>query len=143
MSDNLSETQKKLVKALDVASKSVSNNFDADEYKGLSTLGFAHISNVSGNSSFIRGIKSLANEHSENRVSENNGRYKVSFNSLELSVSKSHGGGYRVSVSNVSNFVNGPEYQRMDVREKLNQLVLDSLQNCGYLNDSYVSSRMD
>lgn len=143
MKKELTEAQRELETALKNTSKHVSENFDEHRYTGPSTIGFAHISNVNGNGSFVRSIQSLSRVKSNRTVVNENGRYRVEKNGLKLSVTKAHNGGYRVSVSNVREFIDGPEHQRLDVRERLNRLVLEKLQEQGYLEGSYISSRMD
>jgi hypothetical protein len=43
----------------------------------------------------------------------------------------------------VKKFKSGPEHQRLDVRERLNRLVLERLQYHGYCENAFVRSRMD
>jgi hypothetical protein len=164
----LTEAQTDLFETLDDVAEHVSWEFDPDEYQGISTIGFAHIKRIDGRSSFVQRAKALADSEnlsgspqaSDQRSSDNDavewvvrdrrnpvsGRVapvKIEVGSLQLRLAPSHDSGYRLSVSNVSDFRSGPEHQRLDVRERLNRLVLNRLQYHGYCDDAWVSTRMD
>jgi hypothetical protein len=142
-SSGLTEAQSDLIAALDDVSEHVAWEFDPDEYRGVSTCGFAHVANVSGNGSFVRRVKSLAASDDGRFEERRSGGYEITLSGLELTVIESHRGGYRVSVSNVREFRSGPEYQRLDVRKELNRLLKERLQYNGYVEDAFVRSRMD
>lgn len=139
----LTETQTQMVADMDDVAEHVAWEFDADEYEGLSACGFAHITNIDGRSSFVKRIKSLADSRSPIVLhNERRDEYDISVGGLELSLRNGHNG-YQLSVTNVQDFRPGPEFQRMDVRERLHSLVLGRLQYNGYLEGAWVKSRMD
>lgn len=142
MADELTDSQYDLIVALDDTAEHVSWEFDASNYQGPSTLGFAHIGDIDGRCSFIQNIKSLSSIPEVDCVSESRNAYTVEVGALELSI-MDLSSGYRVSVSNVKDYISGPEYQRLDVQERLNELVLHRLQSRGYLRDSRVITRID
>jgi hypothetical protein len=142
-SSQLTEAQSDMIATLDDVSEHVAWEFDSDNYHGPSTVGFAHIS-LDGNSSFASRIRSLSKsgcphvEHNERRD-----EYRIQVGGLELSLRSGHDG-YRLTVSNVKDYIGGPEFQRLDVRERLHSLVLERLRHNGYLEDhGQVRSRMD
>lgn len=147
----LTEAQTDLFETLDDVAEHVSWEFDPDEYQGISTIGFAHIKRIDGRSSFVQRAKALADNDAVGWVTRDRrnpvqGRVapvKIEVGGLELRLAPSHDSGYRLSVSNVSDFRGGPEHQRLDVRERLNRLVLNRLQYNGYCEDAWVSTRMD
>lgn len=147
----LTDTQEQLIGELDDVAEHVAWEFDPDEYQGISTIGFAHIKGIDGRSSFVQRAKSLADtdavscveRDSRNPVSGRVAPVRIEIGSLELRLAPSHDSGYRLSVSNVSNYIIGPEHQRLDVRERLNRLVLERLQYHGYCEDARVYGRMD
>jgi len=164
----LTEAQTDLFETLDDVAEHVSWEFDPDEYQGISTIGFAHIKRIDGRSSFVQRAKALADNDAVGWVTRDRrnpvqgrvapvkievgglGRPSDSRSTdeqgsvgLELRLAPSHDSGYRLSVSNVSDFRSGPEHQRLDVRERLNRLVLNRLQYNGYCEDAWVSTRMD
>lgn len=148
MGNQITEAQHELITDLDDVANHVAWEFEPDDYQGISTIGFAHISGVSGNGSFVRRVMSVADNQAIDYVEETrNGGYRIELGGLELSVRHSPStrgaGGYRISVINVGDFRPGPEHQRLDVRERLNRLVLDRLQFHGYCQDAWVRSRMD
>jgi hypothetical protein len=145
---SLTEAQSELVADLDDVAEHVAWEFDASEYEGIGTCGFAHVSGISGNGSFVRRVKSLAeSDHSmvrESRQPHRDHDYVIEVGNLELSVRKdSYRGGYRLNITNVRDFRPGPAHQRIDVRERLHSLVLGRLRENGYLGDARVRSRMD
>lgn len=157
----MTEAQSDLFETLDDVSEHLAWEFEPDNYEGLSTIGFAHIANIDGRSSFVKRIKSLAN--SDNPiVRENRNGYHIELGDsrrgspvsqtatrdgkvgkLSLMMMEAHDSGYRLSISNVSDFRSGPEHQRLDVRQRLHELVRDRLQYNGYCEDAYVKTRMD
>lgn len=143
---NLTDAQTRLLEALDDAAEHAHWEFDPDEYRGVSTVGFARIKGISGNGSFYRSLQSMA-ETDNPLVRERDRRdgYLIDVGgSLKLSVTSRYTGGYSMSITNVRDFIEGPEYQRLDVRERLHRLVLQRLQSdWGYLDDAYVVSRLD
>lgn len=147
----MTEAQTGLFETLDGVAEHVSCEFEPDDYQGISTIGFAHITNIDGRSSFVQRAKSLADCDAGGRVERDArnpvaGRVKsvkIEVGGLELRLAPSHDSGYRLSVSNVSDFRDGPEHQRLDVRERLNRLMLQRLQYNGYCDDAWVSTRMD
>lgn len=142
MRTKLTDPQYNLIVALDDTSEHVSWEFESDEYNGPSTLGFAHIDNVDGRCSFIRNIKSMSALSRVDWITESNNRYMIEIGGLNLSVRNSNSG-YRISIDNVKDYVVGPEYQRLDVQERLHNLVLHRLQIHGYLKDARVYTKMD
>lgn len=139
----LTDAQTEILAEMDDVSEHIAHEFDPDEYEGFSTCGFAHVHNISGNGTFYRRVKSLAeSELSPNFVEGNRGVYHVNIGSMCLSITEAHDGGYRASLS-VGEYIDGAEYQRMDVRERLHGLLLSRLKYHGYCEDAYVSSRMD
>lgn len=147
----LTEAQSEMIGDLDDVAEHVAWEFDPDEYQGISTIGFAHIKNIDGRSSFVQRAKALADNDAvgwverdrRNPVSGRVAPVRIEVGGLELRLAPSHDSGYRLSVSNVSDFRSGPEHQRLDVRERLNRLVLQRLQYNGYCEDAWVSTRMD
>lgn len=140
----LTPAQSELISDLDDVAEHVAWEFDPDEYQGISTIGFAHIHGIDGNGSFMARVRSCVKSGQIEYITElRNGGYQIQISGLELHITKSHSGGYRASVTNVRSFKSGPEHQRLDVRERLNRLVLDRLQQHGYLNGAFVRSRMD
>lgn len=156
----LTEAQSEMIGDLDDVAEHVAWEFDPQNFEGISTCGFAHIGNIDGRSSFVRRIKSLADSDSDvvmaNRrgwhieVGQQNPQDSLPRESdgrpsgMNLNLMKDgHRGGYRMSLSNVQHYMSGPEYQRMDVRERLHDLVLERLQSHGYLERARRYSRMD
>jgi hypothetical protein len=141
--DNLTEAQHELISDLDDVAEHMHWEFDPDEYEGVSTCGFAHVANVSGNGSFVRRVRSLVKSDDERFRERRSGGYEINLSGLGLTVTRAHDGGYRVSVTNVQSFRSGPEYQRLDVRKELHRLLKERLQYNGYIEDAFVRSRMD
>jgi hypothetical protein len=139
------DAQETLITDLADVTDHVAYEFDADEYEGVGTCGFAHVSGLNGNRSFVRRVKSAADNEAIDHVEHGrNDGYRIDLGGLELSLRKdSYRGGYRLSIINVGDFRPGPEHQRMDVRERLHRLVLNRLQYHGYAGDARVRSRMD
>lgn len=141
---SLTEAQRELIGDLDDVSEHVAWEFDPDEYRGISTCGFAHVGNIDGRASFVRRVQSLADTGKSIVQHGRNSGYRIQVGSLEMLLREdSYRGGYRLSIANVGAYINGPEYQRMDVRERLHGLVLERLQYNGYLSGARVYSRMD
>lgn len=137
----MTDAQTDLFETLDDVAEHVAWEFDPDEYTGISTIGFAHIGNIDGRSSFVQRVKSLA-DSDQPIVQENRRGYHIDAGGLGLMLNQGTDG-YRLSISNVSDFRSGPEHQRLDVRERLHRLALNRLKQNGYLNDAVVYSRMD
>lgn len=142
MTDKLTDAQYNLIVALDDTAEHVSWEFDENNYIGTSTAGFAHIGSIDGRCSFIQNVKSLSSIPEVDCVSESRNAYNIEVGNLELSI-MNLSDGYRVSVSNVRNYVSGPNYQRLDVQERLHRLVLNRLKSRGYLTDARVFTRID
>lgn len=142
----LTEAQHEMTGALDDANEHLHWEFDPDEYKGFSTCGFAHIRISDGRCSFVQMIRGLAKHpHTlvqEDTRSHSGPEYEWSFGDTRYSLRKGHDGGYRLNVS-ANHLFDGPEYQRMDVQERIHRLVLERLRAHGYLNDAGIRSRMD
>lgn len=136
----LTDAQEQMITDLDDVAEHVAYEFDPDEYRGISTIGFAHIK-VDGRCSFVQRVKSLA-ESNHGMVRQNRRGYHIDVGGLGLMLSDGTDG-YRLSVSNVSEIMGGPEHQRMDVRERLHDLVLERLRSHGYLENARRYSRMD
>lgn len=144
MDNKYTENQRELIAALDDTSEHVNWEFDEDEYQGASTIGFASVKGIDGRKSFVRSVRSAAENDDIPYVQEGqNGGYKIDVGGLEMSVSSGHNSGYRLSITNIRDFMSGPAHQRLDVREKLHSLALERLQKNGYLQEAYVRSRMD
>ena len=147
----LTETQADLLEALDDTSEHVAWEFDPDNYRGISTIGFAHIANIDGRSSFVQRAKALADSDATPNVTRDernpvSGRVApvvIQIGSMELRLAPAYDSGYRLSVSNVNNYISGPEHQRLDVRERLHRLVMARLQLHGYIENARLRSRMD
>jgi hypothetical protein len=140
--NGLTDAQHELLGTLDDVAEHVHTEFDPSEYDGFSTAGFAHI-RISGNSSLYRSLVSLARSDNPHVFHDQRGDMRVDVGGLNLSVLENHSGGYRLSIANVSDFRPGPEYQRLDVRERLHSLVLERLRYNGYAGEARVYSRMD
>jgi hypothetical protein len=143
----LTDAQHEMLVVLDDASEHVSWEFHEDCYQGFSTCGFAHIGNIDGRGSFVQRVRSLARErecvHIDEEYRHSGDQYKIDVGGLEASLRPAHDSGYRLSISNVKDYIGGPEFQRMDVRERLHTLLLEKLQENGYLENARVKSRMD
>jgi hypothetical protein len=143
----LTDAQHEMLVALDEAAEHIAWEFDADEYEGFSTCGFAHIGNIDGRSSFVQRIRSLAREHECVHVEEKNkhsgNEFKIDVGGLEAVLQPSYDSGYQLSITNIGQYIDGPEYQRMDVRERLNGLLRCGFERNGYLTEARVKSRMD
>lgn len=138
------DAQQALITDLDDVAEHVAYEFDPDKYNGISTIGFAHIHGINGNGSFMSRVRLLAKSVSTIVTEEpRSSGYTIEVGGLKLNVSKAHDGGYRMSVLNVKYFKGGPEFQRLDVRERLNRLVLNRLQYHGYCENAFIRSRMD
>lgn len=144
METQITDAQEELITDLDDVAEHVAWEFEPDDYEGVSTIGFAHVS-LNGNGSFVRRVMSAADNEAIDYVEETrNGGYRIELGGLELSArTDSYRGGYRLSIINVGDFRPGPEHQRLDVRERLHRLVLERLQRHGYAQDARVRSRMD
>lgn len=144
----LTDAQHEMVGDLDDVAEHVAWEFDADEYQGMSTCGMASITNIDGRSSFVRRVKSLATSDAVDWI-RNAGRpdvdkYVIEIGSLDLLLTHSeYHGCYRLSLTNIGEIMGGPEMQRMDVQERLHDLVLERLRYRGYLDDARRTSRMD
>lgn len=138
----LTERQEELLVALDDTAEHVSWEFEPEAYQGVSTIGFAHIAGIDGRSSFMQLLRTLAESGNEHVVEHRDG-YMIEIGRLALSVLPAHNGGYRMSITDVGAYRDGPEHQRLDVRERLHNLVLNRLQYNGFLTGCRVKSRMD
>lgn len=136
------DAQAEFVGDIDDVAEHVSWEYDSDKYDGPGTCGFAHIANIDGRSAFVKRVKSVANSGYK-CVQENRRGYIISVGGLEMSLTKNHDSGYRLSITNVSDFQPGPSFQRIDVRERLHGLVLERLNKYEYCQDARVKSRMD
>lgn len=144
--EELTDTEHDMVAALDDTSEHVAHEFDPDDYVGMSTCGFASITNIDGRSSFVRRVKSLADTDLIDWVyQDQNGSYRIEIGSLELSLSHSdYHGCYRLSIVNTTELCHGANYQRMDAQERLHDLVLERLRSeWSLLEDAYRTSRID
>jgi hypothetical protein len=142
----LTDAQHEMLVALDDVEQHIAWEFDPDEYRGISTCGFAHVANIDGRSSFVKRVRSLAKSdcvHVEEDERLSDTAYTIEVGGLEASLRPAHNSGYRLSITNVGSFISGPEYQRIDVRERLHGLLKRRLQYNGYLEDARVKSRMD
>lgn len=131
----MTDAQAEMICDLDDVAEHVAWEFDPDEYRGVSTVGFAHIYGLNGNKSFVRRIKSLAGV-SDHVTQTRRGEYEIEIGGLELRLAPSHDGGYRLSITDIGHYIDGPEYQRLDVRERLHSLVLHRLRSHGYFGTS-------
>ena len=144
MSSKYTENQRELIATLDDVSEHVNWEFDETEYQGASTIGFASIKNIDGRKSFVRSVKSAAENDDILYVQEGrNDGYKIDVGGLEMSLSAGHKSGYRLSITNIGEFISGPAHQRLDVREDLHSLALQRLRKNGYLDNARIRSRMD
>lgn len=148
---SLTESQDDMIETLDDVAEHVAWEFEPDDYEGISTIGFAHIK-MDGRSSFVQRVKSLVMcdeigwvKRSQRNPMRNgpNGPFVIEIGKLKLRLAPDHDSGYRLSITNVSDFRPGPEHQRMDVRERLHDLVLERLRYNGYCEDARRYSRMD
>jgi len=151
----LTDAQTELVADLDDVAEHVLYEFDPDEYDGIGTAGFAHIRGIDDRSSLIRRCSSLADSNSVDWIQyddrgpgrsdrDESAPLRVEIGGLQLRLAPNHDGGYRCTITNVSDIRPGPAHQRLDVRERLHQLLLDRLQYHGYLQRGvWVTSRMD
>lgn len=140
----LTDAQQELVSTLDDVAEHVAWEFDPEEYEGFSTCGFASIKNIDGRGSFVQRVKSLAeSDHPAVTERERRSDYVISVGGASLRLSPERDSGYRLSLTNVSDFRSGPEYQRLDVRRRLHELVLGRLQYNGYCDRGRVHGRMD
>lgn len=142
---HLTEAQNEMLGVIGDAAEHVAWEFNESKYQGVSTCGFAHISGLNGNKSFVRRIKSMAGSDNINWVKEDRrGDYRIDVGGLELRLSKDeYNGGYRLSITNVQDYISGPEYQRMDVRQRLHSLLLDRLKYHGYAQEARIMVRPD
>lgn len=142
------DAQTHAMNALDDVAEHVAWEFDPDEWRGVSTCGMAHVAIPDGRASFIQRVRSLADVDDEyvdwiEHAPRNRDGYRISIGGLDLSLRDGYRD-YRLSITNIGEIVGGPEMQRLDVQERLHQLVLDRLQyDWDYLADSRVRSRMD
>lgn len=136
------DAQSEFVGDLDDVAEHVAWEYNSDKYEGPGTCGFAHIGNIDGRSAFVKRVKSVADSGHEG-IQETRRGYTISISGLDLGLTKNHDSGYRLSINNVSDFQPGPSFQRIDVRERLHQLVLERLRKHGYVQDARVKSRMD
>lgn len=144
MSRQLTDAQHKLVGALDDTAEHVAWKFDQSEYEGPSTIGFASIDNINGRKSFVRSVQSASRSDSIDWIQERRDKeYRIEIGHLEMDLSSSYSGGYSLKVLNISDIVEGPKHQRLDLREKIHSLVLNRLRTYGYLEDARIRSRMD
>lgn len=146
--ETFTETQSQMIRDLDDIAEHVAWEFDPDDYRGISTIGFAHIDGIDGRSSFVQRVKSLADVDEEYcsgfSVRETRrGEYRIEVGSLDLRLSTGGRNGWRLAITDVSAYIDGPEHQRLDVRERLHRLVLRRAQYHGYLDGARVYSRMD
>jgi len=139
----VTEAQSELLTVLDDVSEHVHWEFDADSYDGFSTCGFAHIGNIDGRSSFVRRIDGLADSNDTRVTGRSDGSYNIRVAGLDLTLRADYDSGYRLTLNNVGEFVDGVEYQRLDVRERLHGLIRERLQYNGFIEDAHVRSRMD
>ena len=140
---SVTEAQSELLTVLDDVSEHVNWEFAANSYDGFSTCGFAHIGNIDGRSSFVRRIDGLAESNDTQVRSRSDGSYTIRVAGLDLSLRADYDSGYRLTLNNVGEFVDGVEYQRLDVRERLHELIRERLQYNAFIEDAHVRSRMD
>lgn len=148
----LTDPQHNMLGTLDDVAEHVAHEYDPDEYRGISTIGFAKIESIDGRSSFVQRAKSLADNPNvtgvqrDQRMPASNGRVapiQISVGRPTLRLAPLHDSGYTLSITNVSDFQSGPEHQRLDVQERLHELVLQRLRYHGYCDDARVHARMD
>lgn len=143
-SSPMTDEQWDLIHTLDDVHEHVFFEFDRDDYQGPGTCGFANIRGIDGRGKLVRRLKSVAergNQHVE-RVRDD--RFQMHIGGLQLRLTPDQrSGGYRLSVTNIPEIMQGPEHQRIDVRKRLHQLVMERFQYNWYIPDAYVTSRMD
>jgi hypothetical protein len=149
----LTDAQRNMINALNDASEHTMYEWDKPDPESYGTCGFAHIGNIDGRGSFVQRAKSLADTDSvswvtrdrRNTVSGRVAPVSIEIGSLDLRLAPAHGGGYRLSISNVAELVGGPAHQRLAVRRELHRLLLERLRGeWGYFNErTRVCGRVD
>lgn len=143
----LTDAQHRLVGALDDGAEHVAWEFDPDEWRGVSTCGFAHIHIPDGRCSFVQTLRGLADDPEFDWITsaEHRSGHSVEIGCLELTCNPaSTKGGYRLSITNTRELCHGPSFQRMDVQQHLHELLLNRLQlEHDYLPDASVRTRID
>lgn len=145
----ITEAQEDLLFSVEGVYLKFNRNFDKSEYDGFAAAGFAHITAIDGRCSFVQRSKTLADNPKITefrRTASRSGRVsgvEIEAGCLRMTLKPAYDSGYRLSVSNIGELMEGPEFQRLDVREDIHSLVLEAFQNDGYLPDARVRSRMD
>lgn len=138
----LSNEQWDLIGTLDDVSEHVFYELDLDDYRGPSTCGMASIKGIDGRSKLVRRAKSVADLRNRHVEHDGDG-FQLTIGGLEMILKPGHESGYWLSVSNLPEITQSPDYQRLDLQERVHRLVLERFQYNGYLADAYVSSRID
>lgn len=144
----MTDAQSEMVGALDDVAEHVAWEFDPEQYSGPSTCGFARIRGLDGRKTFVKRVKTLAvaGAVGNSIVRESrNGGYIIDVGSLQMRLGEdSYHGGYSLSVTNLADIMDGPEFQRIDVQEEVHRLVLNRLQlEWDMAHEARVTSRID
>lgn len=138
----LTDEQWDVTTSLDDAIQHCHFEIDPDQYRGVSTCGFASIADVDGRRKFMRRIKSNAEEDRHHYQGTRNG-VSIEIGGWRITVHEdSYRGGYRVSISDQT-ILHGPDIQRLDFQERLHREFLRRMQQNGYLEEARVTSRID
>lgn len=140
------EPQEHLFHALDDAIEHLHWEFDVSDYQGPSTCGMASIWGIDGRGSFVRRMDALASNDSAPQIErDRRGHLRVDIGGVEFLLRKNNrASGYRLSITDVAIPDLGANWQRMDVQERLHQLLLNRLQDeWDYLDRAMVTSRID
>jgi hypothetical protein len=141
-SRGLTEAQHEMLGVLDDIVEHLHTEFDSDDYQGPSTCGMAHIHDLSGNGSFVRRVKSLADSENPHVTERQRRGYVIEVGGVTMTLMPAHDTGYRLSVR-TSDLLPGPEQQRLDAQERIHKLALQRIRYNGYADDARVRSRMD
>jgi len=121
--------------ALSEASDAIESDLNPDRFDGFSTCGFASITGIDGRRSFVRQIKE--------QFEEQNGRYQIELDGLELVMHSAHDSGYTLSIVNDREFISGAEYQRLDYQQRIHEILLGVLKDNDLAQGARIKTRMD
>lgn len=146
--DGPTDAQKRTNGAIDDALEHLASEWDREEYRGVSTCGFGRIKGLDGRKSLVRGLKLLARDDDYPQYTlsgRKNDRVTIEVAGWQLSLSPNHDSGYSLSVTGFPDHYGvGADVQRMDLQERVHELILERLQSYwGLAEDAYVYSRID